>query len=95
MVWRAVPMPAGWLAQPPLSAFWPSQPRRCLSLAGIGCRALLSRVRVVAVSGPPPSVCRGALRAHHACKATGLPQNDERNVLAIRTLEAFLISPDP
>ena len=38
---------------------------------------------------------RGALRAHHACKATGLPQNDERNVLAIRTLEAFLVSPDP
>ena len=35
---------------------------------------------------------RGALRAHHACKATGLPQNDERNVLAIRTLEAFLVS---
>ena len=38
---------------------------------------------------------RGALRAHHVCKATGLNQNDERNVLAIRTLEAFLISPDP
>jgi F-box protein 18 (helicase) len=38
---------------------------------------------------------RGALRAHHVHEATGLPQSDERNILAIRTLEAFLISPDP
>lgn len=38
---------------------------------------------------------RGALRAHHVHRATGLNQNDERNILAIRTLEAFLISPDP
>ena len=37
---------------------------------------------------------RGSLRPRHACDALGLPSNDERAALAIRTLEAFLRSAD-
>ena len=37
---------------------------------------------------------RGSLRPKHACVALGLPANDERAALAIRTLEAFLRSAD-
>ena len=37
---------------------------------------------------------RGTLRAHHAMKALGLDKHDDRAILAIRTLQAFLISAD-
>jgi F-box protein 18 (helicase) len=37
---------------------------------------------------------RGSLRPRHACAALGLPANDDRAALAIRTLEAFLRSAD-